>query len=289
MPVNESAEPEVSKSWGFNSLPNLTDWVRQGMDRFFASQKILLDLVANQNTIATNALREQLDSGVAKPGATLSDFARDGIRNYVEAQRVLLDLVQQQNDIVFQGVKQTVGNYEPISSMTELLRRSVKVVVESQQDFLAAAEKQTNAWLDSAKAGDVFGDREARQLARDGIDNFERTQRKLLDAISEATSWSDEKASASTEGKSTMPDLAGLARDSMDAFLKAQKRIVELAGQQVTASLKVTRETMVMVEPPSQESMENMGRESVEKFVTAQKAQLDLLAKSLDSNGAHAE
>jgi hypothetical protein len=288
MSVSVAAETEKSKAWNFNSLPNITEWVRQGMDRFLASQKILLDLVASQNTIATNALREQLDTVAASPGATLSDFARDGVRNYIEAQRVLLDLVQRQNDIVLGGMKRTVGGYAPISAVTELLRRSVSALVESQQNFLAAAEKQTNAWLDSAKAGDVFGDREARQLVRDGIDNFERAQRKILDAISDATSWEEEKPSEGGENEAR-PDFAGIARDSADAFLQAQKRIIELAGQQMTASLKATRETIDMVEPPSQASMESMSRESVEKFVAAQKAQLDLLAKTLDTEAGQAK
>jgi hypothetical protein len=283
MTVSAATENGTAKSWNISDLTNVSSWVKTGMDRLMASQKILMDLVANQNTIATNALKDQLDSVVASPGATLSGFAREGLHNSMEAQKVMLDLLRKQNDIVLGGVKDAVGNSGPISAMTELLRRSVKVLVESQQDFLTAAEKQTNAWLDSARAGEVFGDKEARQLIREGLDNFERTQRKLLDAFSEAASWSEDKESPDTGSGEAKSDLGGMARDSADALLQAQKKILDLAGQQASASLKATRETIDMVEPPRQSTVESRGRESLDNLITAQKAQIDLLAKTFDS------
>jgi hypothetical protein len=38
----------------------LANWVRQGMETFVASQKILLDLAAQQNSLAIGFVRERL-------------------------------------------------------------------------------------------------------------------------------------------------------------------------------------------------------------------------------------
>ena len=85
-----------------------TDWVQQGTESFFAAQRILLDLVMRQNSIALNTLRDRF---AARPGpvATVSEIAGEGMSNFIAAQKILLDLAERQNEIVMNGVKERVG------------------------------------------------------------------------------------------------------------------------------------------------------------------------------------
>ena len=45
----------------------LSEWVRQGTESFFATQRILLDLVMRQNANTLNAVREPLAAAAYRP------------------------------------------------------------------------------------------------------------------------------------------------------------------------------------------------------------------------------
>src|SRR5579864_8948298 len=78
----------------------LTDWVRQGAESFFATQRILLDLVSRQNANVIHAIRDGIS--VTRPGPTtaLTELAGEAMSNFIGAQKVVLNLAHQQNEIV---------------------------------------------------------------------------------------------------------------------------------------------------------------------------------------------
>src|SRR5215472_10902506 len=108
---------------GSSTVTLLTEWVRQGTESFFATQRILLDLVMRQNATAMNTVRERLAGARSVPAEALTEMAGEGISNFIAAQRVLLQLAQRQNEIVMGGVSERTGGVPPVSAMTELLRR----------------------------------------------------------------------------------------------------------------------------------------------------------------------
>src|SRR5579862_8409303 len=142
----------------------LTEWVRQGTESFFATQRIVLDLVTRQNNSALNTIRERLSVVRTAPVAALTEMAGEGISNFIAAQRVLLQLAQRQNEIVLGAVQERTPA-PPVRATTELLRRGIDNFIEMQQNFLTIAARQTDAWIDSAKEGKGFEGQHVAQLA----------------------------------------------------------------------------------------------------------------------------
>ena len=91
----------------------LSGWVRQGTESFFATQRILMDLVMRQNANTFNAVRERLATARDARGHGATEMAGEGISNFIAAQRVLLHLAQRQNEIVMTGVKERTGGFAP--------------------------------------------------------------------------------------------------------------------------------------------------------------------------------
>lgn len=81
-----------------------TEWMQQGTESFFATQRILLDLVMRQNAMAMNTIREGL--AVARPVSALGEIAGEGTNYFIAAQKILLQLARRQNEIVLNGVKE---------------------------------------------------------------------------------------------------------------------------------------------------------------------------------------
>src|SRR5215472_6588343 len=117
-------KPEaVLRERASSTVSLLSEWVRQGTESFFATQRILLDLVVRQNADTIAAVRERVAGLGTAPAAALTEIAGEGISNFIAAQRVLLQLAQRQNEIVMGGVSERTGGVPPVSAMTELLRR----------------------------------------------------------------------------------------------------------------------------------------------------------------------
>ena len=91
----------------------LSGWVQQGLESFFATQRILVDLATPEHGNAIKTIREGLSESEEKdtPVKILTEIAVEGTANFVEAQRILLDLAQQENEIVMNGVKERVDKY----------------------------------------------------------------------------------------------------------------------------------------------------------------------------------
>ena len=91
---HESSRAHSAES-SFVSL--LSGWAQQGVQSFFATQRILLDLAMRQNASVMHAIRQQLSDPHHSPTALLSEMTGEGMANFIEGQKVLLDLGQQQN------------------------------------------------------------------------------------------------------------------------------------------------------------------------------------------------
>lgn len=70
----------------------LTGWAQQGVQSFFATQRILLDLAMRQNAAVMHTVRQQLTDPHHSPAALLSEAAGEGITHFIEGQKVLLEL-----------------------------------------------------------------------------------------------------------------------------------------------------------------------------------------------------
>jgi len=280
MPVKAKPEPHTARDRGPSAVSLLSEWARQGAESFFATQRILLDLVMRQNTNTINAVRERFAGATAAPAAALTEMAGEGMSNFIAAQRVLLHLAQRENELVMTGVKERAGRLAPVAVMSDLLRRSVDTFIDMQQHFLTIAAKQTDMWIDATKEGTPFEGKGLAELAREGMDNFVRSQKKFLDIVAEETANATNGHAAVKGGKKT--ELTELAREGVEAFIDAQKKLLDVAAQQMSVNVKTVKKAADVVNPfhlPVKSTLADLTRQTVDSFVAAQKALLDVMAK----------
>jgi len=281
------AKPHAATHTGGNSpFSLLSGWVRQGTESFFATQRVLLDLVMRQNANTLHAVQERLMAARAIPGEVLTDVAGEGVSNFVAAQRVLLHLAERQNEIVMTGVKERTGGLMPLAAMTDLARRSMDTFFDMQQHFLSIAAKQTDAWIDAAKSGEPFRGEGLAELAREGMETFVRSQKRFLDVIAEETAHA---TGITTNGRKAAKktEVTELARQAAEAFIDAQKKLLDVATQQMAVNLKTARKTMEVVNPLPEGTLAELTRQTVDGFVAAQKALLDIMPKSAHAPETH--
>jgi hypothetical protein len=147
----------------------LSGWVQQGVENFFATQRILVDLAVRQNSSAMNFVRDRLANSASCPAGVLTELAGEGMSNFIEGQKLLLSLAQKEYEIVATGVKDRVGAVPAAVALTDLMGRSFDTFVEMQQEFLKIASKQTHSWLAAVKSDKAFDGEGVVELARDSF------------------------------------------------------------------------------------------------------------------------
>ena len=252
----------------------LTGWVQQGVENFFATQRILVDLAVRQNASTMNFVRERLNDPAYRPAKILTELASEGMSNFIEGQKLLLNLAQREYEIVNTGVKERVGGSAPAVAVTDLMRRGFDTFIEMQQDFLKVASKQTHTWLAEVKAGKGYNGEKLIESARESFDIFVRSQKKFLNVIAEETSNATNGKHV-TAKKVQKKELLVLAREATDAFVDAQKKLIDVVGQQVNADLKATGSALNMITPFPRRPLEDFTRDGVKGFVEAEKALID--------------
>jgi hypothetical protein len=257
----------------------LSGWAQQGVQSFFATQRILLDLAMRQNANAMHALRKQLSDPQHSPTAILSEVAGEGLNNFFEGQKILLDLGKQQNHILMNGVKERVGDWPAAQALTDLLRRSVETFIHMQQEFLKVAGKQTHSWMEAAKSGKPYESKYLVELARESMENFVNAQKHFLDIIGEETGKLAGGKRGGPVKKIKKTELAEVARQATESFIDAQKKLVAVAGKQMNAGAKTAGHTLELLRPFPFVPLAELTREGVKSYVDAQKALMEAVVK----------
>jgi hypothetical protein len=286
MPVTERSESfrTHSKESSFVSL--LTGWAQQGVQSFFATQRILLDLAMRQNASIMHSVRQQLSDPHHSPAALLGEVAGEGVTNFIEAQKVLLELGQKQNEILMTGVKERVGDSPAAHAIADLLRRSVDTFVQMQQEFLKIAGKQTRTWLEAAKAGKPYQGEDLVELARDGMEKFIKAQKQFMDVIAEETAKATGGKRTNGAKKIKKTDVSTLAREATESFIDAQKKLVDLAGQQMNTNVQTAGKVIDLMKPFPFLPLGELTREGVKSYVDAQRALMEVMVKPAEHKGA---
>lgn len=287
MPKEVKSGPSTPHTPESSFFSLLSGWVQQGVESFFATQRILLDLAVRQNSGTMKILREQLTDSRFSPVSILTELAGEGTANFIDAQRVLLDMVQQENEIITGGVKERVGGFKMASAMTDLIRRSVDTFVEMQQEYLTLVSKQAQNWLEPAK-GTQRDIQSLVAFSREAMGNFVSAQKKFLDVIAEETAnATGGKEDHAKPSKKT--ELYKLACSASESFYDAQKKLLELASRQMNVNLKSISRTADMITPIRLAPVADLTNESVKTFVSAEKALIDSIVKPRDGAKAKAK
>ncbi|HZP22005.1 MAG TPA: hypothetical protein VFB04_01085 [Terriglobales bacterium] len=273
MPRNGKTESPAFQAGDSSFVSLLSGWVQQGVENFFATQRILVDLAMSQKSNVVNLVRGRFADPEFCPMAIAGELAAEAVNNFIEGQKLLLNLAQREQEIVTEGVKERVSGSPTALAVAELTQRCFGTIVAMQQEFLKTAGKQTHAWLNAVKAGKPFEGGNLVEMARDAMDSFVHTQKKFLDAIAEETN----KATSGKERPKKMKktELAAMAKEATDAFIEAQKKLIDVAGQQVNAGMRAAGRVVNAVAPFPFLPIPDFTREGVKSFVTAEKALID--------------
>jgi hypothetical protein len=256
----------------------LTGWVQQGVESFFATQRVLVDVAMRQNAVAMKTLREGMSDPENSPLAIMAELAVEGTSSFVEAQRILLNMAQQENEIIMNGVKERVAGNMPMTAMSDLLRHSIDTFIHMHQDFLKITSKQTINWLEDVKVGKGFQSAHLVEFAREGMDTFVQAQKKFLDLVAqETTKVTSGRPDTMKHPKPT--EMSKLAREATNAFIEAQKRLLDVVGQQMNVNLKAATKTFKMLAPSRLLPIANLTGEGVKSFVNAEKSLIESIIK----------
>src|SRR6266568_2898972 len=282
----DSKGPSATHERPSSFVSLLSGWVQQGIESFFATQRILVDLAMRQNTNAMKSIRQGISESEADgkdtPMKIIKELAVEGTANYIEAQRILLDLTQQENEIVMNGVSERVGDYSGAIKMTNVVRRSIATFIEMQQRFLTHASKRTQALIQDPEDTKVKDSNILVGLASDAMDQFIAAQKEFLDVLSEETVDNKKKEYIK---KADREELSQLAREAADSFINAQKKLLDLAGQQINVNTQAASRALDLKMPIRFMPVADIAGESVRSFVDAEKALVDSMMK----NRAHVE
>jgi hypothetical protein len=280
MPTTVKSESSRTQSRESSFVNLLSGWAQQGVQGFFATQRILLDLAMRQNASLMHSLRQQLTDPEHSPTAILSEVTAEGVSNFIEGQRVLLELGQKQNEILMAGVQERVGDGPAAQAVTELLRRSVETFIHLQQEYLKIAGKQTHTWLESAKAGKPYQTEHLVDLARESMESFVKAQKQFMDVIAEETSKATGgKHSNGTRKLHKKTEVSHLARQATEALIDAQRKLVDVAGRQMNANVKSAGKALELLRPFPFLPLAELTREGVKSYVDAQKELMDVVVK----------
>lgn len=278
MPATTKTETSRTHPRESSFVSILSGWAQQGVQGFFATQRILLDLAMKQNAAVMHAVREQLTDPHHSPTAILSEVAGEGVTNFIEGQKILFELGKQQNEILMAGVKDRVGNVPAAYVLTDLLEKTIATFINMQEEFLKIAGKQTHVWVEAAKTGNPYQPEHVVELAREGLETFVKAQKRFLDVIVDETA----KATGAKKGetrKVKKAEIAELARNATESFIEAQKKLVDLAGKQMNANVKTAGKTFELLRPFPFLPLAELTREGVKSYVDAQRALMDVVVK----------
>ena len=256
----------------------LSGWVQQGVENFFATQRILVDLAMRQNGTVIDVMREKLTAPDFRPVAVVKEFAGEGLSNFIEGQKLILGLAQKESEILATGMKQRVGGFVVADALVETIRRSVDTFIEMQLEYLKSASKQVHGRLAAVKAGEMYEGESVVELAREGLEQFVHAQKKFLSVIAEETS----RVTGSMEqtvSKTKKTELTELAREAADSFIEAQKKLMDVAARQVHVSLKAAGTAAKMMPALPYRDIPDLTREGFKSFVEAEKAVIESVTK----------
>ena len=207
-------------------LTGIIDLAGQGLANFVAAQKILLDLVAEENGLVMQGVRDGL--GLTGTPALMTDAIREGVDEFVGMQKKFLDLVDTQAKAAVGSI--TEGKPYEGKSMAEVTRQGLENFVHTQQKFLELVTEAAGAGKGSQKALKPAPHRKVSATVQESVDKFVDAQKKLLDVaaaqIEGAMKTAETMIRPSAEPSTTVGEVA---RRGFENFVNAQKSLLDVA------------------------------------------------------------
>jgi hypothetical protein len=262
----------------------IAEWVRQGTEGFIATQKILLDLAAQQNALALTIIRERLGLIPRASFKAVIDLTAACLQNFVQAQQIILDVAAKENSIIEDGFRPAVAD-TPVERLTTIVHEGIDTLIAGQKEFLKFFETQAEGAIKDFGEDRRVNSGRLSELARDGVHTFVKSQKHFLDIVEEQLTETAPNPLPAVDGTSV--DLFEVAKQSIDALVEAERRLLDLTSDQINVNVKFVKEALQRPDTDKVTKLPDIVKKSVDSFVAAQKALVDLASKP--RNPARAE
>jgi hypothetical protein len=167
-----------------------------------------------------------------------------------------------------------------VEALAEIVHQGLANCVSAQKHFLAMVEAEAEGAVKDYGEGNRFDTGRLSEVTREGVRTFVKTQKKFLDIVEqELVEKTDQPKEAQESAKPV--NLFDIAKDSVDAYVDAQKRLLDIASDQINVNVKFLREffNMDIERRPKTTTLPDVLKKSADSFVAAQKALVELASK----------
>ena len=216
--------------------------------------------------------------------SVLSGWGQQGVQTLFSTQRILIDLAMRQNASVMHAVRQQLSDphRSPTAILSEVAEEGMTTFLEGQKVVLELGKQQNEILTGGVK--ERVGSCPRRQalvgLFRRGVDTFIDMHEAYLKMASQRTHTWLESAKA---GKPYQPEhVVDLARDAMENFAKAQKRLLDVIAEE-TAKATSGKPTNGATRKLKPKELSGLARQAMDSFVEAQKRMVDVAGRQMNA------
>lgn len=211
----------------------------------------------------------------------LMGWAQQGFDSFLATQRILMDFATRKSASAIKTVQDGMSDPEhsPVAILTELAVEATANLTEAQRVLLNLAQQENEIVMTGVK--DKVEDYPTAVMitdkARRAIDTFIELQQ---DYLTTASKHAQKRLQATKAGKG--PDTACLveaAREAMDDFVRAQKKFLDIVGED-GSKVKAGKAE----EHKKKTEIAKLAREAANSFIEAQKKLLDLAGQQVNVN-----
>ena len=251
---------------GAGSWSVFADTVRQGVDTFAATQKMFLDIAAQQNAMLMGFVQQSLGNGVTPE---IIDLAGRTTQTFLQSQTMMLDLAVEQTQLGIGLLKGMTGNsgVSLNAEFWEMLEKGAMTFAAAQKRLLEYAGRQADAMVKAGREGNSATPNPLAQmagLARQAAQAL--APKELLDLLTKAQQQTQRLFKDTLSGDPTEHFL-NLARQSFQDYLDLQLKLSEQAGGLMDDWTRAWQAGNAW--QPSV-TFENLARQGVEAFIKAQ-------------------
>jgi hypothetical protein len=257
----------------------LVDWARQGLETFTAIQSIMLELVAEQNALAIGAMRERLSKPRFRADILAAKLADNGIAGVTGTGKILLDFLAGETSLLADGLKEGLSFVPAAGSVAAIVKHRVETLVGMQKRLLDATAEQAHAIAESYQGPTDFTLPRMRELTRQAVMGFVNTEKQFLGLVSDELAVAGEREPGHRAARQRSKILVRLARQSVEKYIDAQKKLLELAIHQFEAARAIEKHAEAEEQQAPVTSWAELTQKSVRNFVHAEKQLMDITVK----------
>jgi hypothetical protein len=204
----------------------LTELAVEGTSSFIEAQKILLNLVQEENEIVMNGVKGQV--GGSTRAAAMTDLVRRSLDTFIRMQQDFLKTTSKQTTHWLEAVKAGTGFQAP--HLVDLAQEDMETFVQAQRKFLdVIAQETARATSDKHDHARKMKKTELSKLAHEATKAFVEAQKRLVEVVSQQMNVNLKAATRAMDlvSPSRLLPMANLTGEGVKSFVGAEKALIE--------------------------------------------------------------